>query len=204
MPSNVIGHERRDEIIERRNECAMPAGTDRASSNSDRNSLSTNRSEAGCRGRIRVCPSGWRRPRRRAGEECLNVRVVVLLRGFAASAGHLAVARAELERERRPMKEHAWKLTPAARADTYQIPPTQFRSTTSRNNDLSRSVAVNDGADPGFRGACDTVLTQFLDSVTPTMTDAHRRVPIAQEMRAPWAQSPRGTGRPRRVQHRDR
>jgi len=49
-----------------------------------------------------------------------DVRVVVLLRGFhlrasryggqvAASAGHLAVARAELRRERRRMKEHAWK-----------------------------------------------------------------------------------------------
>jgi hypothetical protein len=35
--------------------------------------------------------------------------VVVLLRGFAASAGHLAVARAGLKRERGGMKEHAWK-----------------------------------------------------------------------------------------------
>jgi hypothetical protein len=39
-----------------------------------------------------------------------DVRVVVLLRGFAASAGHLAVARAGRRRERRRMKEHAWKL----------------------------------------------------------------------------------------------
>ncbi len=38
-----------------------------------------------------------------------DVRVVVLLRGFAASAGHLAIARTELMRERRRMKEHAWK-----------------------------------------------------------------------------------------------
>ena len=49
-----------------------------------------------------------------------DVRVVVLLRGFhlrasryggqdAASAGHHAVARAELTRERWRMKEHAWK-----------------------------------------------------------------------------------------------
>ena len=59
-----------------------------------------------------------------------DVRVVVLLRGFhlralryggqvAASAGHLAVARAGLGRERRRMKEHAWKLNPLARADAH-------------------------------------------------------------------------------------
>jgi hypothetical protein len=29
------------------------------------------------------------------------------------------------------LKEHAWKLTPAARADAHDIPPTHFRSTTS-------------------------------------------------------------------------
>jgi hypothetical protein len=34
------------------------------------------------------------------------------------------------------LKEHAWKSIPLARADTYQIPPTQFRSTTSRNIDV--------------------------------------------------------------------
>ena len=34
------------------------------------------------------------------------------------------------------LKEHAWKSTPAARADAHQIPPTQFRSTTFRNNDM--------------------------------------------------------------------
>ena len=37
--------------------------------------------------------------------------------GCAASAGHLAVARDELTRERRRMKEHAWKYILAARAD---------------------------------------------------------------------------------------
>jgi hypothetical protein len=57
--------------------------------------------------------------------------------------------------------EHAWKLTPAARADAHEIPPTHFRSTTSSNNDVHRGVPVNDGIYPGFRGVCDTVLTQF-------------------------------------------
>ena len=40
---------------------------------------------------------------------------------------------------------HAWKLTPATRADAYQIPPTHFPSTTSRNIDMRRHVPVNDG-----------------------------------------------------------
>jgi hypothetical protein len=58
------------------------------------------------------------------------------------------------------LKEHAWKLTPAARADAHEIPPTHFRSTTSHNNDVNARVPVNRGVDPGFRGVCDTVLTQ--------------------------------------------
>jgi hypothetical protein len=48
-----------------------------------------------------------------------DVRVVVLLRGFAASAGHLAVARAELIRERRRMKAHAWKTVRRSDVETY-------------------------------------------------------------------------------------
>ena len=48
--------------------------------------------------------------------------------------------------------EHAWKLTPAARADAHEIPPTHSRSTTSRNNDLLQRVPVSDGVAPGFRG----------------------------------------------------
>ena len=56
--------------------------------------------------------------------------------------------------------EHAWKLTPAARADAHEIPPTHSRSTTSRYNELRRRVPVNHGVNPGFRGVCDTVLTQ--------------------------------------------
>ena len=36
------------------------------------------------------------------------------LRGGAATARHLAIARAESKRERRRMKEHAWKTNPAS------------------------------------------------------------------------------------------
>src|SRR4026209_1286718 len=74
-------------------------------------------------------------------------------------------------------KEHAWKLTPAARADAHEILPTQFRSTTSCNNDLSRRVAVNDGVDPGLRGSCDTVLTQNGFVSLGKHNDAYAAVP---------------------------
>ena len=73
-----------------------------------------------------------------------DVRVVVRLRGGAATARHLAVARAELTRERRRMKEHAWKLIPLARADAHRQASTQLPSTTSRNNDMRLSVPVSD------------------------------------------------------------
>jgi hypothetical protein len=36
----------------------------------------------------------------------------------------------------------------------------RFRRTTLRNSDAHRCVPVNDGVAPGFRGVCDTVLTQ--------------------------------------------
>jgi hypothetical protein len=65
------------------------------------------------------------------------------------------------------LKEHAWKSDLFTRADAHQIPPTHFRSTTSPYNDVRRRVPVNHGVDPGFRGVCDTVLTQFADSLTP-------------------------------------
>src|SRR5690348_16109964 len=58
------------------------------------------------------------------------------------------------------LKEHAWKLTPAARADARRNPPTHLRSATSRNNDVHARIPLNAGVDPGFRGVCDTVLTQ--------------------------------------------
>jgi hypothetical protein len=73
--------------------------------------------------------------------------------------------------------EHAWKLIPSARSDAHQTPPTQFPSTTSRNNDMHRRVPVNDGVSQGFRGVCDTVLTQCRSAVTPTSTEAYERVP---------------------------
>ena len=58
------------------------------------------------------------------------------------------------------LKEHAWKAIPSARADAHRTPPTQFSSTTSRNNGVHRRVPVNDGVCPGFPAVCDTVLTQ--------------------------------------------
>ena len=65
------------------------------------------------------------------------------------------------------LKAHAWKLNLDARADAYQIPPTQFRFNEFRNINVRRRVPVNDGVAPGFRGVCDRVLTQFADSLTP-------------------------------------
>jgi hypothetical protein len=43
------------------------------------------------------------------------------------------------------LKEHAWKLIPLARADAHRHALTQFPPTTSRNNDVHRSVPVNHG-----------------------------------------------------------
>src|SRR5262245_37804057 len=54
------------------------------------------------------------------------------------------------------LKEHAWKSTLFARADAHEIPPTHFRSTTSRNIDTRRHVLVNQRVDRGFEGVCDT------------------------------------------------
>jgi hypothetical protein len=48
----------------------------------------------------------------------------------------------------------------SARADAHHIPPTPFRSTTFRNNDVRLRVSVNCGVEQGFRGVSDTVLTQ--------------------------------------------
>src|SRR5260370_40948947 len=74
------------------------------------------------------------------------------------------------------LKEPAWKSIPFERADAHRVPPTQFRSTISRNIDMRRPVSVNHGVHPGFRGVCDTVLTQWRWSVPPTLMDGHRRV----------------------------
>src|SRR5437879_4320392 len=70
--------------------------------------------------------------------------------------------------------EHAWKSDFFTHAQ--QHPPTRFPSTTSRNNDVHRSVPVNAGVGPGFRGICDTVLTQTLFDLgedTPTHTASY-------------------------------
>ena len=65
------------------------------------------------------------------------------------------------------LKEHAWKLTPAARADAHDIPPTQFRINNFRDIAMLRCVPVNDALHQGFRGVCDTVLTQNSLGLTP-------------------------------------
>jgi hypothetical protein len=100
-----------------------------------------------------------------------DVRVVVRLRGYAATARHLAVARAEISRERRRMKEHAWKSTLAARADAHQILRTHFPINNFRYNDLRWHVAVSDVVPRGLRRVCDTVLTQSGIRFTPTHTE---------------------------------
>src|SRR6185295_20380407 len=92
--------------------------------------------------------------------------------------------------------EHAWKLTPAARADAHEIPPTHSRSTTSRNNDLLQRVPVSDGVAPGFRGACDTVLTQTPIALIEIPTNVYRYAVqcdvIERVQRSPKRKSARG------------
>ena len=64
---------------------------------------------------------------------------------------------------------------PPARADAHQIPPTHFRSTTSRNIDTRPRVLVNHRVDRRFLGACDTVLTQKQSSLSGGDHDAVTR-----------------------------
>ena len=56
-------------------------------------------------------PANWNAGAEQRLHAQRDVRVVARLRGCAASAGHLAIARDEPRRERRRMKEHAWKTT---------------------------------------------------------------------------------------------
>jgi hypothetical protein len=42
------------------------------------------------------------------------------------------------------LKEHAWKVIPAARANAHRNAATQFASKTFPNNDVPRSISVND------------------------------------------------------------
>jgi hypothetical protein len=65
------------------------------------------------------------------------------------------------------LKEHAWKSTSVARADAHQIPPTHFPINNFRNTNLLQHVPVTDVLHQGFRGVCDTVLTQNGFAVTP-------------------------------------
>jgi hypothetical protein len=58
------------------------------------------------------------------------------------------------------LKEHAWKLIPAALSNAYRHAPTHYLSSTSRNNDVHRSAPVNHSVWLGFQGVSDTVLTQ--------------------------------------------
>src|SRR5215204_2828230 len=44
------------------------------------------------------------------------------------------------------LKEHAWKLTPAARADAQQIPPTHFRFNVNRTGFIGGLFLREDGA----------------------------------------------------------
>ena len=43
------------------------------------------------------------------------------------------------------LKEHAWKASPSTDADAQQISPTHSPSTTSRYNDVHRTVPINRG-----------------------------------------------------------
>ena len=72
---------------------------------------------------------------------------------------------------------HAWKSTLLARADAHEIPPTHCPINDFRNNDVPRRVPVNDDVDRGFRGVCDTVLTQFRFALATTDANAYRAVP---------------------------
>src|SRR6516165_5411447 len=62
-------------------------------------------------------------------------------------------------------KEHAWKSDRFTRADAHRIPPTHVRSISSRYNEVPRDAPVSEDVHRGFRGVCDTVLTQKLNAL---------------------------------------
>jgi hypothetical protein len=102
---------------------------------------------------LRIALNGW--------QQAKYIRLVIREGAFCATLFQavrksLILNGEILERSIR----HAWKSTPAARADAHQIRPTHFRSTTSHNLHTRRRVLVNHGVDRGFPGVCDTVLTQ--------------------------------------------
>jgi hypothetical protein len=108
------------------------------------------RPEVQCHDECSIC---FREADRRVGRAVLAVR----FRLGAGAVGSLEDALALSGEMSEWSIEHAWKLTPAARADAHEIPPTHFRSTTSRNKDVHAHVPVNHGIDQGFGGH----VTQF-------------------------------------------
>ena len=72
------------------------------------------------------------------------------------------------------LKEHDWKVNLLARAEAHQNPPTQFRFNDFRNINVLRRLPVSDDVAPGFRGVCDTVLTQSELELALRHTDEHR------------------------------
>src|SRR5262249_37590717 len=62
-------------------------------------------------------------------------------------------------------KEHAWKAVLLTLTDAQQHASTHVRSSRSRNNEVLRDVPVSGDVHRGFRGVCDTVLTQQLNQL---------------------------------------
>src|SRR5262245_8275685 len=69
--------------------------------------------------------------------------------------------------------EHAWKSDRFTRADAHQILPTHVGSISSRYNEVLRDAPVNHDVHGGFRGVCDTVLTQSRSQLVSRRTDVH-------------------------------
>ena len=86
-------------------------------------------------------------------------------------------------------KEHAWKSDLFTHSDAQQHPPTHSRSTTSRNIDTRRHVLVNHRVDRGFRGVCDTVLTQSSRQFMATNIYAHRFISNLRDVKPASSQS---------------
>ena len=72
--------------------------------------------------------------------------------------------------------EHAWKSDLFTPTDAQQNPPTHVRSISSRYNEVLRDAPVKDDIHRGFRGVCDTVLTQFHRTLKQAITDRYRQV----------------------------
>jgi hypothetical protein len=100
------------------------------------------------------------------------------------------------------LKAHAWKSTPAARADAHPFLPTHSPIKKFRDNNARRHVPVNDALHQGFRGVCDTVLTQSGFELTQTHIDEHQVIRAQRRVRShgePFACRPRTRVRTRRL-----